>query len=214
MASASPLAAMKSGSAHSDRTDPPRRAIGMAKLRPALLLIDFFHPRNYQGMGGVGPYALRAAKHAAVLRAEARRRGMPVIYVNDNFGDWAANFPRLVSTCAEMRSAAGIVARTLQPDGEPFVLKPRHSAFYGTPLEFLLEELEINALALTGLVTDACITMTAHDAHVRKLKLWVPRDCVAASSDAISRVALRQLARVTSASTVLSSRGWIALRAS
>jgi nicotinamidase-related amidase len=177
-------------------------------LRPALLLIDFFHPRNYQGMGKVGPHAVLAAQHTSLLRATAKRRGIPVIYINDNFGDWASNFSRLVSTCTALRTAAGTAARALQPEAEPFILKPRHSAFYGTPLEFLLEELKVNALALTGLLTDACITMTAHDAYVRKFPLWIPRNCVAGASAKITRTALDQLSRVTSASTVSSTQGW------
>ncbi len=179
----------------------------MTRLRPALLLIDFFHPCSYAGMGRIGPSAARAASRTVVLRARARRQGIPVIYVNDNFGDWASNFARLVHACAQLGSAAGTVARALAPAGEPFVLKPRHSAFYGTPLEFLLDELKVNALVLTGLATDACITMTALDAHVRRFELWIPRDCVAASSDATSRAALRQIARVTSASTAASRAG-------
>ena len=185
----------------------------MNSLHPALLLIDFFHPHNYKGMGRIGPAAERAARCTAVLRAHARRRGIPVIYVNDNFGDWASNFSRLVAACYALRSAAGNVARTLVPDGEPFVLKPRHSAFYGTPLEFLLDELGVDSLVLAGLATDACITMTAHDAHLRKFRLWIPRDCVAASSEPISRAALKQVARVTSASTSPSVLGWNGIRA-
>jgi len=181
----------------------------MAESRPALLLVDLFHPGGYRGMGGVARHAVRAAECTSRLRARARRRGVPVIYVNDHFGDWSSDFPRLVERCVSQRTAAGTVARTLLPAGEPFVLKPRHSAFYGTPLEFLLDELGVNQLILTGLVTDACITMTGHDAHVRRFKLWIPSDCVAASSARISRTALHQLARVTTAATHASTRGWL-----
>ena len=59
------------------------------------------------------------------------------------------------------------------------MLKPRHSAFYGTPLEFLLSELGTNRLVITGLETDQCVLCTAQDAYMRKFSLRVPRNCVA-----------------------------------
>ena len=59
------------------------------------------------------------------------------------------------------------------------MLKPRHSAFYGTPLEFLLSELGTRRLVIVGLETDQCILCTAQDAYMRKFNLRVPRNCVA-----------------------------------
>lgn len=104
-------------------------------------------------------------------------------------------------------NAAGEIAMLLAPQaGDWSLLKPRHSAFYRTPLEFMLEELGARTLILTGVSADTCITMTAHDAHVRKFAVWVPRDCVASADPAHARSALDQLERATGASTV-SSRG-------
>jgi nicotinamidase-related amidase len=88
----------------------------------------------------------------------------------------------------------------LKPIRDDFaVLKPRHSAFYGTPLEFLLEELKIERLVLTGIVIDMCVFATAQDAHVRKLSLWVPADCVAGFTGAQERSALSLIARTLDA---------------
>jgi len=84
------------------------------------------------------------------------------------------------------------------------VLKPRHSAFYGTPLQFMLDELGAETLILTGVSADSCITMTAHDAHVRQFGVWTPRDCVASAEVSYTRAALKQLKRVASAATVSS----------
>ena len=98
-----------------------------------------------------------------------------------------------VASCGSSRSAR--LPRCLR----------RHSAFYGTPLEFMLEEIGAKTLILAGVAADACITITALDAHVRKFKLWVPRDCVAAQSPAYTRAALAHLGRVADASTALST---------
>jgi nicotinamidase-related amidase len=81
------------------------------------------------------------------------------------------------------------------------VLKPRHSAFFGTPLEFLLDELAVNQLILTGLSTDSCIMFTAHDGYLRKYDLWIPRDCVAAEKDDYQDAALEHMERTMKAAT-------------
>ena len=179
------------------------------RLRPAVLVIDFFHPKGYQGLGRIGAAAERAARRTQTLLDRARKRGVLIVFVNDNFGNWATSFERLVAQCKEQTGPAGRVAQLLSPTPDSaFVLKPRHSAFYGTPLEFLLAERQVNALVLAGLTADSCVTVTAHDGHVRQFKLWVPGDCVAAESDALRKAALAHLRRVTTASTASGARGW------
>ena len=175
--------------------------------RRVLLLIDFFNPSNFQGVQALAGPALRAARNTSRLKDRLRRFGVPAIYANDNFGQWDAEFSTLVSRCAALQGASGEIARLLSPQpGDRALLKPRHSAFYGTALEFLLDELQTELLILTGTSTDSCISITAHDAHMRKFKLWIPSDCVASAKLQYSRAALVHLARVTDASIIPSMR--------
>ena len=177
------------------------------KPRRALVLIDFFNPLDFEGVRSLAAPAVRAARNTSRLKNRLRRLGVPAIYANDNFGHWDSEFSTLVSQCAASRGASGEIARLLTPQqGDRAILKPRHSAFYGTPLEFLLEELRTELLILTGTSTDSCISITAHDAHMRKFKLWIPSDCVASPKPEHSRNALAHLERVTNASIAPSRR--------
>ena len=72
-------------------------------------------------------------------------------------------------------------------------------AFYGTPLEFLLDELKVDRLIVTGLQAHICILFTAHDAFLRRYGLWVPADCVASVGAELERQALQHMAAVTEA---------------
>ena len=63
------------------------------------------------------------------------------------------------------------------------ILKPRHSAFYGTPLELLLDQMHVEKIILTGLAADICVLMTAMDAYLRNYRIWTPADCTAAESE-------------------------------
>jgi nicotinamidase-related amidase len=157
----------------------------------ALLLVDFIHIL----IGDSGPQlarnALRAARNSARLRQKAYRARIPVIYANDNFGDWRSDFPSLVEACRQRHGCAGELARLLEPGPRDYsILKPRHSAFYGTPLEFLLDELRVSRLILAGIEADICVMYTAHDAYMRRYRLWVPRNCTAARSPGRLRAAL------------------------
>ena len=168
----------------------------------ALLLVDFFNPLDFEGGEALALPALRAAKRTAALKARLRRAGVPAVYANDNFGQWQSEFSTLVRQCIGLPGAPGEIARLLAPQqGDRSILKPRHSAFYGTPLEFLLEELGSKTLILTGIAADSCIMITAHDAHIRKFKLWVPRDCVASERATFTRTTLKHLERTTHAMT-------------
>lgn len=172
----------------------------MRRAGTALLLIDFFSPLRLAP--SLASWALKAARHTAPLKARAKAAGLPCLYVNDNFGEWQSEFSRLVERCRGARGAAGEIAALLAPEaGEPTFFKPRHSAFYGTSLQFLLRELGVSRLILTGLQADICIFYTAQDAYVRKYRLWIPANCVGARNNAHYRASLSLMRRNLKAST-------------
>ena len=171
-----------------------------------LLVIDFFNLDGFRETPRFAKAALAAARRTARLKQALRERRVPTIYANDNFGRWQSEFGALVRQCRELPGAAGEIATLLAPEaGDWSVLKPRHSAFYGTPLQFMLDELRAETLILTGVSADSCITMTAHDAHVRQFGVWTPCDCVASTEPSYTRAALKQLKRVAGATTLAST---------
>lgn len=166
----------------------------------ALLLVDFMNPLDFDGAEDMAPHAVKAARQAARLRERMRAERAPIIYANDNFGRWESDFAAVVAECERRGGASATMAKLLAPQpGDRSILKPRHSAFFGTPLEFLLDELRVSRLVLAGLAADSCIMFTAHDAYLRKYELWIPGDCVASEHDAWRRDALAYMARVMKA---------------
>jgi nicotinamidase-related amidase len=166
----------------------------------ALLLVDFINPLDFPHDCGFVTRAVRAAGRAARLKRTLKRRGVPVIYANDNFGGWNRNFDELVRRCRDRRGPARLLAQHLAPEPDDYhVLKPRHSAFFGTPLEFLLEELGAKRLVIVGIAADNCILFSASDAYVRKYRLWIPRDCVVSLRDEHRLRSLDHMRRVLKA---------------
>ena len=78
------------------------------RTRPALLLVDFINPMDFAGAAVLAPRAVAAATAAAHLKSRLKRARVPVIYANDNFGDWRADFSTIIEAC---RGAFGLHLR-------------------------------------------------------------------------------------------------------
>jgi nicotinamidase-related amidase len=158
----------------------------------ALLLIDVLTTFNFPDGDAILQGALTIRDPLVKLKTRARQAGIPVLYVNDNFGDWRSEKEVLMGRCLEAKG--GHFVRPLLPDSEDyFVLKPMHSAFYMTPLEVLLQHLQVETLILTGLTSNSCITATAHDANMRGFDIYIPPDCSCARNPQEHTQALAQL---------------------
>ena len=178
----------------------------MARATTVLLLVDFLNFMDFGSARALAPHAVRAAMRARELKRRLSRARVPVIYANDNFGRWESDFRAIVETCLARGGASRELAQIMMPEPDDrSVLKPRHSAFFGTPLEFLLADLGTRRLIVTGLTTDSCVMFTAHDAYLRGYRIWVPSDCVAAAKPQFTRDALDHMARVLKASTARST---------
>jgi nicotinamidase-related amidase len=169
---------------------PREHAVGRAAVLALDLISDFEFPD--------GPRVRRAltARAPAIRRliARARTHGVPVVYVNDNIGAWRSDSAALIARCVESRRAGSRLVRSLLPEpGDSIVLKPRHSAFFGTPLAALLDHERVDTLVILGTSAESCVWMTACDAHTRGLRLVVPIDTIAGASTRALRATVDSL---------------------
>jgi nicotinamidase-related amidase len=177
------------------------------KCEFALLLIDVINDLEFPGSRRLLRRALPAAKRIAALKKRARKRGVPVVYVNDNFGKWRSDFRRQVQHCLEDDVLGRPITALLEPeDDDYFVLKPKHSGFFSTQLDILLDHLGAQTLILTGFAGNLCVLYTANDAYMRDFRLMVPRDCVASETPAADRTALKHMRRWLKADTRVSTK--------
>jgi nicotinamidase-related amidase len=168
----------------------------------ALILIDVINDMEFEGGEALLRNALPAAKRLSQLRRRARDAGVPVVYVNDNFGKWRSDFRQQLGHVLDDGVRGEPVAKLLRPDDQDyFVLKAKHSGFYHTQLDLLINYLQVRTIVLAGFATDICVLFTASDAHMRDLEILVPRDCSAAQSVEHHEHALEHMARVLHANT-------------
>jgi nicotinamidase-related amidase len=115
---------------------------------------------------------------ADLVRRAHESDDVDLIYVNDNYGDFTAEFGDLVESACD-GERPDLVEPIVPREGSRVLTKVRHSAFYATPLAYLLNRLDTERLILTGQVTEQCILYSALDAYVRHFEVAVPQDGVA-----------------------------------
>jgi len=163
----------------------------------ALLLIDVINDLAFDGSEALVDQAERMAIRLSTLKRRATAAGIPAIYINDNFGQWRSDFRKTVAHCTSRSSPGRRVSTRLRPTARDyFVLKPKHSGFYDTTLDTLLETLRIRRVILTGIAGNICVLFTANDAYMRDLKIFAPADCIVSNTAADNDHALRQIRTV------------------
>jgi len=162
---------------------------------------------SFDGADRVMPAVEQAARHIAGLKRRMKEARLPVLYVNDNFGRWQSDFRMLVARCLEEEYRGKQIARMLLPEDDDYcVLKPKHSGFYATLLELLLQYLEVGRVIITGIAGDNCVLFTAADAYMREFHVAIPADCVVSLDADRNRSALAQMRITLKADTDPSTR--------
>jgi nicotinamidase-related amidase len=147
------------------------------------------------------------------FQAECRNLGMPVIHVqhwqrhggiddlnnrkHNRMANWRALYYLYIEDNELMdehswEGTKWLDLMTEEVAGDYYIrTKKRLSAFFPTDLEFLLRNLDIHNLILTGTFTDACVLSTAFDAANLDFRVIVPRDIVAGFSESAEESALQ-----------------------
>ena len=173
---------------------PGKAAPSPQRRDTALLIVDMINPLDFPGARALQKQAIPVARTIARLKDRLKARGVPVVYVNDNFTHWLRDFHELVAICSEPDAPGAPLVMPLAPEHDDYlVLKPKHSAFLASPLDLLLRQLQVRHVVVTGIAGDGCVMTTAADAHMREYAVTVPSDCCASITPARNRRALQVL---------------------
>jgi nicotinamidase-related amidase len=159
----------------------------------AVLVIDMLNAYRHEDADVLAANVAEMVDPLAALISRARERDdVDLIYVNDNYGDFDADF-RDVAEAALHGERPDLVTPIAPDENCLRLLKVRHSAFYASSLDYLLRRLEARQLILTGQVTEQCILYTALDAYVRHFEVVVAPDAVAHIDPELSDAALTMM---------------------
>jgi nicotinamidase-related amidase len=156
------------------------------------------NPYEHEGADALAAHVSVALPAIEALIERAAAADVPIAWVNDNFGDWNSSAEELAER-ARRGEHPELVEPVLPREGGSFVIKARHNAFYGTPLEYLLDQMGVERIVLAGQVTEQCIFYSALDGYVRHFRVAIPTDAVAAIHDHLAEAALEMAERNLSA---------------
>ncbi|MGE6632417.1 isochorismatase family cysteine hydrolase [Bacillus sp. NPDC077027] len=163
--------------------------------KTALLIIDMINNFDFKMGHVLADKTKPMTNKILALKHHACKMGWPVIYINDHYDIWKADIKAVMDKCSNNRSRS--ILKKIAPSGEDyFLIKPKHSAFYGTALETLLHELDVHQIILTGIAGNICVLFTANDAYMREFELIVPKDCIASNDDRDNEYALTMMENV------------------
>jgi nicotinamidase-related amidase len=125
------------------------------KAEVVLLLVDVINHFDFPRASHLLRFALPAARRLRALKERLKKKSVPAVYVNDNFGRWRSDFKKQVQDCIKSRSPGAEIASLLMPEEDDyFVLKPKHSGFFSTALDVLLRYLGAKRLIIAGFAAD------------------------------------------------------------
>jgi nicotinamidase-related amidase len=191
--------------------------------RPTVLALhyqnDVLHPDGLIRVGLAADDPAREAVLDAAIRLQqgARARGWPIIHVRvayrPDYADLVQNAPILRAVAASGAVQDGTWGAqfhdALQPQhsADEFVVShTRINAFYGTPLDTLLRQLEARQLLIAGVATHSVVESTVRHAVDCGFEVTVLADACAAARPETHLAALdsmRLIATVTDVASIL-----------
>src|SRR5215210_2351758 len=108
-------------------------------MRSALVVIDMLNPYDHPDADPLMASVRAALPGMCALIDAAREHDAVTIYVNDHYGDWSATAAKLTEQALAGR-APELVEPIAPAQDIPFVMKARHSIFYGTQVNYFLRE--------------------------------------------------------------------------
>lgn len=164
----------------------------------ALLIIDIINDFAFPHGSLLLQHTTSIIKPILQIKQQFRHNNDPIIYVNDHYNLWQADFQKIITTCRNEKNTE--IIDKISPDKDDFFLiKPKYSAFYGTALNTLLHHLNVTHLTITGIAGNICVLFTANDAYMREYTLSVPQNCLASASPQDNEYALLMMKHVLKA---------------
>jgi maleamate amidohydrolase len=182
--------------------------------RPAVLVIDV----NYNFVGDKPEPILESVKrfrnscgtegwegvhHIAELLTEARTKHLPTFYTTAEenrsnttvIGGWQAKSSRTTEDMTAAWEKSNEIVAEIAPDkGDIIVHKQKPSAFFGTPLMSMLNQVHADSLLVAGTTTSGCVRASVIDAFSYNLKVSVVEECVFDRGQASHKINLFDMA--------------------
>lgn len=167
-------------------------------MRPVFLFVDLLNDFFQQPPLSTQREALvRAVNELAVL---ARAADCPIIWIRQEFEpDLSDAFLRMRETGRRVTikgtEGCQLLAELERQPADYVLVKKRYSAFFGTQLAQLLQDLACTHLLIGGVNTQACVRATAIDAYQMDYQIVFATEAISSYDPEFHRESMRYLAQ-------------------
>lgn len=180
-----------------DRILSTLRAKQAKRPRRAVLVVDMINDHLTPGRPLEVPRARDIVPAVARRLDDARAQGVPVVYVLDRHEPGDPELEEWTVHAVEGTEGAEVWPPLAPKPSDHLVTKGTYSAFTGSQLEQVLEDLRVDTLVLTGCATEVQILATATDALQRGFAVEVPPDAQAGQSEPAEMFAMGLVAALS-----------------
>lgn len=106
------------------------------------------------------------------------------------FSEYVGGIPNIDDHAIEGTEWTDLVTK-VEPQDEIVSSKKRLSAFYPSDLDFLLRQMGVKTIVLTGIMADCCILSTAFEGSNRNYRVITVQDLVAGTNLELEQAALK-----------------------
>lgn len=153
-------------------------------MKTAILVVDTIEDFFTEVMTESDDARRRAGSIVPPLKSlleQARKNSAPVVYIYDYFTPAEANIDAHIKIhglhAVEGTSGVKVLEDIAPQSGDFIIYKKVYDGFYGTRLDMVLRELNVNRIAVTGLWTDICVMHTVMGGWVRRYETILVKDC-------------------------------------
>jgi len=165
-------------------------------MKTALVLVDvindFFDPacRNYH------PSYDQVLANIQTMLGAARTAGAPVIHCMEGHRPGVDfEYRKLPEHCILGEHDAAPATGVQILEGEVVVRKRRYSAFFGTDLDLVLRERDIQRLVVVGVKSHVCVRATIQDAFAFGYDVALVRECTGSNHQHLHEASLEDIQR-------------------
>lgn len=159
------------------------REISLDPSKTAVLVVDMLNDFFEDGGVMVLEGGKSLYKPINLLLEVARKANVPVFWLNQTLYPDDKLFDKRIVHCVEGTWGAQVVESLPVMTEDTIIAKRRYSGFFQTDLDLHLRERKIEYVIVVGVVTNICVRSTVNDAFFLGYEVFVPEDCVAATSE-------------------------------
>jgi nicotinamidase-related amidase len=159
---------------------------------PALLVVDVSRKRSDPSLETSMPGIVTATERIADLLSVARGSDIPIVFTNggkgyytsggvdlDDRGPWPLKNEIREESREQAMQSFDLAPALDRREGEELITKRTPSAFFDSPLAERLNDLGVDTLIITGIMTSCCVRATVEDAFAHEYPILLPEDCIA-----------------------------------